>query len=121
MPVFKPGDRIKRKDAPAVHAIKMIDTDLYIFDDLRSIPICVQGDYELVPKFDITALKPFDRVLVRSYDSDEWRVALWGHFKEKHDVRFDTTRGTYRRCIPYEGNEHLLGKTDDCDDYYKTW
>lgn len=121
VPVFKPGDRIKRKDAPAVHAIKMIDTDLYIFDDLRSIPICVQGDYELVPKFDITALKPFDRVLVRSYDSDEWRVALWGHFKEKHDMRYDTTRGTYRRCIPYEGNEHLLGKTDDCGDYYKTW
>ena len=29
--------------------------------------------------------------------------------------------GNYRRCIPYEGNEYLLGKTDDCDDFYKTW
>lgn len=122
VPIFKPGDRIKRKDSPAVHAIKMIDTDLYVFDDLRSIPICVQGDYELVPKkYDVNTLKPFDRVLVRSYDSDEWRVALWGHLKEKHDMRYDTTRGTYRRCIPYEGNEHLLGKTDNCGDYYKTW
>ena len=121
VPVFKPGDRIKRKDAPAVHTIKMIDTDLYVFDDLQSIPIIFQGDYELVTKFDITALKPFDRVMVRNYDSDEWRVALWGHFKEKHDVRYDTTRGTYRRCIPYEGNEHLLGEYVDCDDYYKTW
>jgi hypothetical protein len=122
VPIFKPGDRIKRKDSPAVHAIKMIDTDLYVFDDLRSIPICVQGDYELVPKkYDVNTLKPFDRVLVRSYDSDEWRVALWGHLKEKHDMRYDTTRGTYRRCIPYEGNEHLLGKTEDCGDYYKTW
>ena len=27
----------------------------------------------------------------------------------------------YKQCIPYEGNEHLLGTTDDCDDYYKTW
>lgn len=25
------------------------------------------------------------------------------------------------QCIPYEGNEHLLGKTDDCDEFYKTW
>ena len=21
----------------------------------------------------------------------------------------------------FEGNEHLLGKTDNCDDFYKTW
>lgn len=27
----------------------------------------------------------------------------------------------FQQCIPYEGNEHLLGTTDDCDDYYKTW
>ena len=27
----------------------------------------------------------------------------------------------WAQCIPYEGNEHLLGKTDDCDEYYKTW
>lgn len=25
----------------------------------------------------------------------------------------------YKQCIPYEGNEHLLGTTDGCDDYYK--
>jgi hypothetical protein len=122
VPMFKAGDRIKRKDDSVVHTIKMVETDLYVFDDLQSIPISVQGDYELVPKkYDVNTLKPFDRVLVRSYDSDEWRVALWGHLKEKHDMRYDTTRGTYRRCIPYEGNEHLLGKTDDCGDYYKTW
>ena len=122
VPKFKAGDWIKRKDASAVHVIKMIDTDLYVFDDLRSIPICVQNDYELVPKkFDINTLKPFDRVLVRNQDCDEWHAALWGHFSEKYDMRYDTTRGLYRRCIPYEGNEHLLGKTDDCDEYYKTW
>ena len=27
----------------------------------------------------------------------------------------------YKECIPYEQNEHLLDKTDDCDEYYKTW
>ena len=24
-------------------------------------------------------------------------------------------------CIPYKLNEHLAGKTDDCDDFYKWW
>ena len=27
----------------------------------------------------------------------------------------------FEQCIPYEGNEHLRGTTNDCDDYYKTW
>lgn len=27
----------------------------------------------------------------------------------------------WRNCIPYEGNEHLSGTTDDCDDFYKNW
>lgn len=24
-------------------------------------------------------------------------------------------------CIPYEGNEHLLGTKEDCDEFYKNW
>lgn len=27
----------------------------------------------------------------------------------------------FYQCIPYEDNEHLLGTTNDCDEYYKTW
>ena len=121
VPIFKPGDRIKRKDSPAVHAIKMIDTDLYVFDDLQSIPISVQGDYELVPKkFDVNTLKPFEsRMLVRNDKAQCWKVAFWGYKAENGE--YSTTYGLTKYCIPYEGNEYLLGKTDDCDDFYKTW
>lgn len=75
-------------------------------------------------KFDISTLKPFDsRVLVRDYDSEPWRVSFWGCLINNlngYDY-YDTTRGYYKQCIPYEGNEHLLGKTEDCKDFYKTW
>ena len=27
----------------------------------------------------------------------------------------------WKQCIPYKGNEHLSGTTNDCDDFYKTW
>lgn len=27
----------------------------------------------------------------------------------------------FQQCIPYEGNEHLLGTTNDCDKFYKNW
>ena len=26
-----------------------------------------------------------------------------------------------KQCIPYEGNEYLIGTTNECNDYYKTW
>lgn len=75
-------------------------------------------------KFDISTLKPFDsRVLVRDYDSEPWRVSFWGCLINNlngYDY-YDTTRGYYKQCIPYENNEHLLGKTEDCKDFYKTW
>lgn len=71
-------------------------------------------------KFDINTLKPFEsRVLVRDYKTQRWKVAFWG-YKIKNG-EYSTTYGLNKYCIPYEGNEHLLGKIDDCGDYYKTW
>jgi hypothetical protein len=27
----------------------------------------------------------------------------------------------YAQCIPFEGNEHLLGTTDPCDERFVNW
>jgi hypothetical protein len=78
------------------------------------------------PKFDITALKPFEsRVLVRDKNSEPWVGQFFSHFDASSDRPF-VCIGTpglseYKQCIPYEGNEHLFGKTDDCNENYKTW
>lgn len=86
-------------------------------------------------KFDITTLVPFEsRVLVRDsidgieeYDGEcsaVWRPAVFGIYAKDIDdaYPFGVVGGCYfRYCIPYEGNEHLLGKTEDCDDFYKNW
>jgi hypothetical protein len=68
-------------------------------------------------------LKPFDsRVLVRDYNGDVWRVSFWGCLIDnRYGYKYDTTRGYYKQCIPYEGNEYLLGKTEECKDFYKNW
>ena len=53
--------------------------------------------------------KPFDRVLARGNDASLWKAGLYSHELEgKHCVCGEY----YKQCIPYEGNEHLLGKTD---------
>jgi hypothetical protein len=125
-PKFKVGDKIVKKgDISVTILISEVDDECYYSTTEGSIgllPIAEQDDWELVPnKFDTTTLKPFEsRVLVRDYDHQCWKVSFFGYF-DKFMGKFDTVRGVYIQCIPYEGNEHLLGKTDDCEEYFKTW
>ena len=55
--------------------------------------------------------KPFEQVLVRQSDNTEWRVALYSHFNPKENLHVTAWLSWYQ-CIPYEGNEHLVGTTD---------
>lgn len=76
-------------------------------------------------KFDITTLRPFNKVLVRDTNRQVWTADLFSHIMSNTNPNLRTTFvcvGHYPdQCIPFEGNEHLLGKTDDCDEFYKTW
>ena len=59
--------------------------------------------------------KPFEKVLVRDSYDDMWRVSFFSHIKED-DGRYVTTCLTWRFCVPYEGNEYLLGTTNNVKD-----
>lgn len=74
-------------------------------------------------KFDITTLMPFDKVLVRDANDDPWIAAHFSHYQKDAGVYYPyfASGSCFKQCIPYEGDEHLLGTTNDCDDYYKTW
>ena len=59
-------------------------------------------------------LKPFDRVLVRDYDNQMWSAHLYSHRNDNLTFIHRTVGDVgYHHCIPYEGNEHLLGTTED--------
>lgn len=71
--------------------------------------------------YDIANFKPFDKVLVRSRNDEPWRIAFYGYYnKETNHPYFIGTHWT-RQCVPFEGNEHLLGTTDMCDEQYINW
>lgn len=73
-------------------------------------------------KFDITTLIPFEsKVLMREDDNDCWRPAWYGYKNDINKRFYAISAGSFRQCIPYAGNEHLLGTTEDCDSYFKTW
>lgn len=59
--------------------------------------------------------KPFEKVLVRDSFDDIWRASFFSHIKE-NDGRYVTTCVTWKFCIPYEGNKHLLGTTNNVED-----
>ena len=59
-------------------------------------------------------LKPFDKVLVRDDKEDQWSANI---FSYQFRGMFHCLGECYwRYCIPYEGNEHLLGTTKDVED-----
>lgn len=104
---------------------------LPVFDDCECMifPSKDQRDWSKFevtkPKFDITTLKPFDKVLVRHNKDNQWCGSFFSHIDDdfhSHCYKYVTITGkSYPRCIPYEGNEHLLGTTNDCDEYFKNW
>lgn len=53
---------------------------------------------------------PFQRVLVRDFNDWKWRAALFSH--EQNNGVFCASGRFWQQCLPYEGNEHLLGTTD---------
>jgi hypothetical protein len=58
------------------------------------------------------SFKPFDKVLVRDFDSEEWSLDLFKEIDNNKSYKYQCLKSFYHQCIPYEGNEHLLG-TDE--------
>lgn len=126
-PKFKVGDVVQYLDGYKVRITKVnTNDDLYENKSLISkgvgyIPFSKQDCWELVQnRFDISTLKPFEsRVLVRRDSTCHWIPAIFGFFGDNY---FYVLGGcTYKQCIPYEGNEHLLGSKNNCDEFYKSW
>lgn len=61
-----------------------------------------------------SAFKPFDKVLVRDSKSDNWRANLFGYIGKK-DGYYHCVYANWAYCIPYIGNESLLGTTNNVE------
>jgi hypothetical protein len=58
-------------------------------------------------------LKPFDKVLVRDFSRDKWSISFFNFKKE--DCYVCINHCSWNQCIPYIGNESLLGTTKDVE------
>lgn len=121
---FKIGDKIQNINTKNKYKIININHDYYILEHNCILDCDKQNNFEII-KFDLSTLKPYDKVLVRRQDSDQWEPQLFSCLNnDKSGYCYKTILvGSFsiKQCIPYEGNEHLAGTTNDCDEYYKTW
>ena len=127
-PKFKVGDKVVKKGGVSGPVSITGVGDEYYYSSTESsvgvLPIAEQDNWELVPnKFDINTLVPFEnRVLVRDNNLQKWSPAMWGYYdSDSQYCPYKLVGSAARYCIPYEGNQHLLGTATDCDEYYKTW
>lgn len=65
---------------------------------------------DLKPKVE---LKPFDKVLIRDFKDQAWQVSLFG-YKDANNY-YCCNGCCWNQCIPYIGNESLLGTTKDVE------
>lgn len=63
--------------------------------------------------------KPFDKVLVRCEVGYRWCPALYAFYDGEYHVTTDSNGYEDNDILPYEGNEDLVGTTDEPDEEVK--
>lgn len=60
------------------------------------------------------SFEPFQKVLVRCNEDSVWRCELFSHYNTfNKQCPYVCLSSVYKYCIPYEGNQHLLGTTNN--------
>ena len=75
------------------------------------------------PKFDPKTLKPFDKVLVRDIDVEDWKIQLFSHIKKEEEFYpYVCINESYTYCIPCnKDTEHFVGTSEEAPEFYRYW
>lgn len=77
---------------------------------------------KIEPKFDVSTLRPFDKVLCRMDDDDIWGISLFERYIPTNPYPFFCIQDNYNQCIPYNDETiYLLGTTQQVSDKYINW
>ena len=91
--------------------IREIERKLGGILNLTTLEIEKQQVVELKSKVEI---KPFDKVLVRNDKEDQWSANIFS-YQVRDNMYCCLGENYWRYCIPYIGNESLLGTTKDVE------
>lgn len=124
-PQFKVGDKVRvRPNDTHSHFVKQYDNCIgkIVGTNHEYFVVIVTGAFqdqflseelELAEETAKHEFKTFDRVLVRDDDEEEWETSYFSRVKIIRDVPYYVAGNIrWKQCIPYEGNQELLGTTD---------
>ena len=127
-PCFKVGDKIEATIYGIKRRVTIREVDKTNRCYFGTLEECIgfseQDQWHLVPKphYDIANFKPFDKVLARDTENEKWVASLFSNFEYgAFPHKFVCIDTCYTQCIPFEGNEHLLGTTDMPSEEYINW
>lgn len=106
------AERMKLFDA-IVKANKYWNVEKKIIEDIRPVTKRPKPIYKKVSDIPEHEFEPFEKVLVRDQKTDKWAPDLYGSKGKVGRYNYTCIGGLCVYCISYEGNEHLLGTTDD--------
>lgn len=121
---FKVGDVIT--DGNNSMKITHIKEGYYHGNNIRhgkntcTFPLNCTHKYKLY-KFDPKTLKHYDKVLVRRAKGSMWYPTLVSYVSESGRIFVLDTDDAVDQVIPYEGNKHLVEKTDDPEKHFISW
>lgn len=81
---------------------------------------CIHTYFDYYDKREALPFKAGDLVLGRDKDSDIWRVDVFSHTTGRNSY-FYCAGHCYRQCIPFKGNESLVGTSQMCCKCYPSW
>ena len=123
-PQFKVGDKVRvRPNDTHSHFVKQYDNSIgkIVGTHHEYFVVIVKGAFqdqfladelELVEETEKHEFKTFDRVLVRDEDTTAWTCAFFSHIiNSTASFLYAANSFLWKQCIPYEGNEHLVGTT----------
>ena len=83
-------------------------------------------DEPKVERIDVNTFQPFDKILARNSDRENWTIEYYSYGKEvsfgNGDKYIQGLVYCWKYVIPYnDETKHLLGTREDCPKYYKWW
>ena len=83
-------------------------------------------DKPKVERIDVNTFQPFDKILARNSDRENWTIEYYSYGKEvsfgNGDKYIQGLVYCWKYVIPYnDETKHLLGTREDCPEYYKWW
>ena len=127
-PKFNVGDKIEATIYGINRRVTIRGVDKTNRCYLGTLAECIgfseQDQWHLAPKphYDISNFYAGMPVLVRADNNCRWDYSVFSRITGNEDWQFAVCNGvSFTQCIPFEGNETLLGTTDMCNEQYINW